>query len=272
LEGWKKEFYKGIIFSSFGVISSLFLTLIVSSATEFDLMVNFLPFFYPIILGFKKLSYAWRHKKDEIFYVSGGLYLYPNSLKKLVEASIFGGSGTHEDPYRIINFSNLPSRIIIRKLDSYILLEGLYLMFLSIKSCRNVLINNNTIKKLILNSCSDLVLTNNSITTIKIEFCFGSVIQGNEVSPLDLQELESSQLNVKRMSYVGEVLFLIICPFSIIYGSYMFILNGLYLVLIVFTPLILLLYPNYRSIRRKHRYNRSIVDRPNIVISNYLSL
>ena len=272
MEGWKKSFYKGTILSGLGIITFLIISLGFTPLTEFDVMARFFPFFFPIILGLKKVSYAWRHRKDEIFYPSGGLFLDKYSLNRLVKASVFGGNGTHEDPYRIINFANLPGKISIRKMEYFILLEELHLGILTLKKCKNVIVSNNGIKILNLNSCSDLIISNNSINTIRIETCFGNVMQGNEVSKLGLKELESSQEGVKKRSYVTDLLMLMIGPVAILYGAYTAILFRLFFLLIVILPLILLLIPNYRSVSRKQSFNRSILERPNIIIANYSSL
>ena len=272
MEGWKKSFYKGTILSGSGIITFLIISLGFTPLTEFDVMARFFPFFFPIILGLKKVSYAWRHRKDEIFYPSGGLFLDKYSLNRLVKASVFGGNGTHEDPYRIINFANLPGKISIRKMEYFILLEELHLGILTLKKCKNVIVSNNAIKIMNLNSCSDLIISNNSINTLRIETCFGNVMQGNEVSKIGLKELESSQASVKLRSYVMDLLMMIVCPIAIIYGSFTFILIGLSFLLIGFVPLLLLLIPLYRSVRRKQRYNRSILERPNIILANYNSM
>ncbi|MHA2010202.1 MAG: hypothetical protein ACXADW_16745 [Candidatus Hodarchaeales archaeon] len=274
METWRKSLYKGIIFVVVGILGSCVFIFGFTPYNEFDAMIRVVPNLFFIGIGFKDIFYALNHKGDTFFYFRSGLFLNNVILKKLVDESIFEGDGTLENPYRIADFSNLPSRIMLGKVRSYVTLDGLNLKRLFLKKCENIFINSNRIIMLRMNSCSNISVVSNTINTLYVKNCVGNIFQANEVSKLGLKELDSCQLRPRPISYVKDLFQLILYTAILIVVGYNFLLMQLYFIFVFLVmpfPILGIILP-YRSIKIRYAYNQSITERPNIVIDNYSSL
>lgn len=272
MESWKKHLYCSIVLMLIGVsipISGIIFALILNTELTFDYISRYLFFLGPFMLfGVIDITYALNHKNDEYYFPGGIMIINRKNLDSLKEEGIIKGSGSENDPYKMKeDFDGIP-RLSIIKMDSFFLIQQLHIKWLSIRKCKNIIVNQCKLDTIYIKYSSNLIIINNFINNFRMTQSWGNFVNENQF-PVQYQKL----INTKRSSSFPfeEIIEVIVTSIGSIFLGYVSVLTLFFYIFFIpfllfftgWTMAMVKLIKNYKAFK----YSRKI---PNIFTDNTL--
>jgi hypothetical protein len=184
LEKKKRQLYAGLGLIAIGVINlSTFLIVfsILNPPFLLDYLSRIILLSFPfLIFGmFTIANYAKQHGEAPSA-VLGVLGITRRSIKFLLKEEFIGGEGTWSNPYRFLNPSNLPFKIVMTGVKSYFHINQVKVDQMELFRCVNIKITQCDIKILNIVTCSRLIVRDNKIGAFKSRLLRYSVFEGNK--------------------------------------------------------------------------------------------
>lgn len=174
MEKWKMHYYFGLFSIFIGIIFFVLLFVILPILNpyhKFNYILGIFPILLILFIGVIDIRYAFKYKKNKlnIYIPFGILTISEANVKLLLEKGLTKGDGSRSNPFQILDYSKLPSTIILVKIESFFQINNAELDVLKLRKCRNVLITNCKIKRIHLIYCTDVIIDNNVIQVLKLE-------------------------------------------------------------------------------------------------------
>ena len=227
MEKWKKHCYFGLfsIFIGINFFVLLFVVFpILNPHYKFDYISRSFSMVLPLIIGVIEIREASKYKKDKFFFPFGILTISKSNIKTFLQEKIIEGDGSQNKPFQILDYSKLPSTIMLTKIESFFQINNTELDVLKLKKCRNILISNCNIERIHLIYCTDVIIENNVIQVFKIENSWNNVIKNNKISEKYLNKNKLSRFPVDELTYF------IVFSIAIIFFGYMSIKSHFFFV------------------------------------------
>ncbi len=217
MEKWKIYYYFG--FFSFFIGITLFVLLfvvlpILNPYHKFNYVLGIFPILLILFIGLIDIRYAFKYKKNKlnIYIPFGILTISEANVKLLLEKGLAKGDGSRSNPFQILDYSKLPSTIILVKIESFFQINNAELDVLKLRKCRNVLITNCKIKRIELIYCTDVIIDNNIIQIFKIENSWKNIIRNNKLSEKYLKYLNKDKASKFPLDEMVFFIVFIIAP------------------------------------------------------------
>ena len=219
MEKWKIYYYFGLFSVFIGIIFFILLFVvlpILNPYHKFNYILGIFPILLILFIGVIDIRYAFKYKKNKlnIYIPFGILTISEANVKPLLEKGLAKGDGSRSNPFQIVDYSKLPSIIILVKIESFLQINNTELNVLELRKCRNVLITNCKIKRIHLIYCTDVIIENNVIQVFKIENSWKNLIKNNKISEKYLRYLNK---NKASKFPIDEMVFLIAFSIAIIF-------------------------------------------------------
>lgn len=162
---------------------------------KFNYILGIFPILLILLIGVIDIRYAFKFKKNKlnIYIPFGILTISEANVKILLGKGLAKGDGSQNNPFQILDYSKLPSTIILVKIESFLQINNAELNVLELKKCKNVQITNCKIKRFELIYCTDVIIENNVIQIFKIENSWKNLIKNNKISEKYLRYLNKNK-------------------------------------------------------------------------------
>lgn len=207
MEKWKIHYYFGLFFIFTGATFFVFLFVVLPFLNPTYKYVYIFGSFIgipPLIFGIIEVRHAFKYRKDKFFFPFGILIITESNIKTFLQEKVIEGDGSQDNPFQILDYSKLPSAIILTKIESFLQINNAELNILELKKCRNIMITNCKIKRIELIYCRDVIIENNVIQVFKIENSWKNLIKNNKISVKYLKYLnknKASKFPVDELTY-----------------------------------------------------------------------
>ena len=185
MENWKGHLYCSIVLMLIGLsfpISGIILTLMLNNELTLDYISRYLFALAPfLVFGVIDIRYALKHKNDNFYFPKGTLPITRKNLSGLKEEDIITGNGLEDDPYKLKEGLDMIPKLTLNKIEFFFLIQQLDLGRLSIRKCRNIIVDQCRLDSIYVNFCSDLLIINNTINSFKMTYSWGNYINNNQL-------------------------------------------------------------------------------------------
>ena len=274
MEKWKIHYYLGIFSILIGIIIFvlLFVVLpILDPSHKFNYILGIFPILLILLIGIIDIRFAFKYKKNKlnIYIPFGILTINEANVRLLLEKGLAKGDGSRSNPFQILDYSKIPSTIILVKIESFFQINNAELDVLELRKCRNVLITNCKIKRIHLIYCTDIIIDNNVIQVFKLENSWNNLIKNNKISEKYLRYLNKDKTS-KFPLY--EMVFLISFSIATIFLGFMsFVSHFFFIFTIMFIISIGGWFMMLFSFIVKFKYYRYPKKSPNIKSENIVN-
>ena len=237
MEKWKIYYYFGLFSVFIGIILFVLLYVvlpILNPYHKFNYILGIFPILLILFIGVIDIRYAFKYKKNKlnIYIPFGILTISEANVKLLLEKGLAKGDGSRSNSFQIVDYSKLPSTIILIKIESFFQINNTELDVLKLRKCRNVLITNCKIKRFELIYCTDVIIENNIIQVFKIENSWKNIIKNNKLSEKYLKYLNKDKAS--KFPLDDMVFFIIFIIATIFLGFLSFISHFFFIFTIMF--------------------------------------
>ncbi len=235
MEKWKKHYYLGLFSILIGITFFVLLFVvfpILNPHYKFDYISRSFSMLLPLIIGVIEIREASKYKKDKFFSPFGILIITESNIKTFLQEKVIEGDGSQDNPFQIVDYSKLPSAIILTKIESFLQINNAELNILELKKCRNIMITNCKIKRIELIYCTDVIIENNVIQVFKIENSWKNFIKNNRISEKYLERLNKNKST--KFPYDELTYFIVFSIATIFLGFMSFLSHFFYIFTIMF--------------------------------------